>query len=73
MGNRETKIVDPKANVINEVIVEQKNNNGIDQIKLYLLIITVILGIELVLKLYKMHNKRIKKRYIGQINEVERI
>lgn len=72
MGKEQSKIANPKANVINEVVVEQKDN-GFEQIKLYLLIIAAVAVIELALKLYGMHNKRIKKRYTGQVNEIERI
>lgn len=72
MGSQETKLANPKANVINEVVLDQKEN-GWEEIKIYLIIITVVAIIELALKVYRMHNKRIKKRYIGQTNEVERI
>lgn len=72
MGNQEAKLTNPKANVVNEVVVEQKDN-GFEQMKIYLLIITVILAIELALKLYRMHTKGLKKRYIGQVSEIERI
>lgn len=72
MGKPNSKIENPNANVVNEVIVERKEFN-FSQIELCVLLITIIVCINLALKLYTFHNRRLKKRYMSRANELDTI
>lgn len=71
MGKPNSKIEKPSANVINEVEVVQNRNPDQSAIQLYLLIITVCVSLNFLLKLYSLHSKRLKKKYTG--NNMEKI
>lgn len=72
MGEQQSKVVKPNANVVNEVVVEN-NTPELDTIKLYLLLITIILSINFALGIYAMHNKRLKKKYYSRANDLDKI
>lgn len=59
MGGQKSKIVNPNANVINEVkIVEVESS-----IKHYLIIMIVILALQFLTTVYQLHKRSIKKNY----------
>ena len=61
MGGQESKITDPKANVVNEVVITH-NNSDLLLIEICLLIRTTIVCIDVPVKIYSHHNKMVKKR-----------
>lgn len=73
MGKPNSKVENPNANVVNEVLVENDNKPELDTIKLYLLLITIILSINFALGLYAMHNKKLKKKYYSKANDLDKI
>lgn len=56
MGNKSTKIQDPKANVINEIEIDQKQVNT-ERIEICLVIITIFTVLTFALRVYAIHNK----------------
>lgn len=72
MGKPQSKVVNPNANVVNEVVVEN-NTPDLDTIELYLLLITIILSINFALGIYAMHYKRLKKKYYSRANDLDKI
>lgn len=72
MGKPNSKVENPNANVVNEVVI-QDNKSELDTIKLYLLLITIILSINFALGIYAMHNKRLKKKYYSRANDLDKI
>lgn len=67
MGSQPSKIVDPKANVVNELEI-QTNVPKLAFIETLLTIITIISCVTFVLRIYAMHNKKLKKRYQSTTN-----
>lgn len=72
MGQSQTKLDKPAANVINEVEISQDKLN-LNKIEICLLIITILLGISFALKIYSMHTRRLRKRYSSRANELNTI
>lgn len=70
MGLVDVKTVDSTANVINKVEV---SNTDVKLITIFVVLIFVILVAHLLYKLYKYHNKCIKKRYQSQANDLDKI
>lgn len=68
MGKPNSKLENPNANVINEVEIEQDRSPDQSTIQLYLLIITVCVCLNFFLKVYSLHNKRLKKKYTVNSN-----
>lgn len=74
MGKPNSKVVDPNANVVNEVVVENNNNSeDLYMIKIYTLLITIILSINFVISVYGLHNKKLKKRYMSKATDLDRV
>lgn len=73
MGQPESKVVKPNANVVNEVIVENNYSKDLDAIKLYLLLISIVLSTNFILSIYAMHNKKLKKKYSSRANDLDKI
>lgn len=71
MGNRSTKIQDPKANVINEIEIDQKQVNT-ERMEICLVIITIFTVLTFALRVYAIHNKNLKKRYMSRANNLDR-
>lgn len=57
MGNHDSKIDNPNANVINEITVK------IEYPIVYLIIIIVILILQFLTTLYQLHKRSLKKNY----------
>lgn len=72
MCKTQTKLDRPTANVINEVEVLQ-NKINLDKIEICLIIVTILLGLNFVLKVYSMHTRRLRKRYSSRANELDKI
>ena len=70
MGTVDVKSVDTTANVINKVEV---NNSDLKLITILISIIFIIIIGHLLYKLYKLHNRCIKKRYQSQANDLDKI
>jgi len=70
MGLIDTKRVDSAANVINKVEIE---SNNLSYITLLLLAIFILMMIHALIKVYKLHNKCLKKRYNSRANGLETI
>lgn len=64
MGNEESKIQDPKANVINEVEVVDKQDSNSLQLQLWIIIF--LITIQIGLKLFLLHKKSLKRRYMNR-------
>lgn len=72
MGGKQSKITDPAANIVNEIEVNQEMAN-FALIETTLVIISVLMCLSVALKLYSMHNKMLKRKYLNRINSVEKI
>jgi len=70
MGLIDTKTVDSPANVINKV---ESNNNDLELIHTLLTIIVVIMCTNCFYILYKLHNKCLKKKYMSQAIDLDKI
>jgi hypothetical protein len=70
MGLIDAKAVDSTANVINKVEVGTYN---LDWITLILGIIATIMIVNALIKLYKLHNKCLKKKYESRANDLDKI
>lgn len=67
MGGQNTKIKDPKANVINEVEIQAPQVN-IKNIELMLVVITIAILANICIKLYVMHKKSLKREFKCKAN-----
>lgn len=72
MGKPQSKIVNPNANVINNVEIVDHTAH-IDSLWYLLLILTVLCAVNLLLKVYLMHKRSIKKRYMSRGNDLDKI
>ena len=72
MGNEESKIVNPKANVINEITVMHEDHE-LFVIEICLVLISILMCLNLAMNIYSMHNKRLKKRYLSRGNSLDKI
>jgi len=70
MGLIDTKTVDSTANVINKV---ESNTIDLELIHTLLIIIVFIMCANCFCKLYKLHNKCLKKKYMSQANDLDKI
>jgi len=70
MAIEDVKSVDSTANVINKV---ESDNIDLELIHTLLIIIVVIMCANCFYKLYKLHNKCLKKKYMSQANDLEKI
>lgn len=72
MGKQQSKIVNPNANVINNVEIVD-HTAQIDSLWYLLLILIVLCAVNLLLKVYLLHKRSIKKRYMSRANELDKI
>jgi len=70
MGLIDTKTLDSTANVINKV---ESNTIDLELIHTLLIIIVFIMCANCFYKLYKLHNKCLKKKYLSQANDLDKI
>ena len=68
----QSKLNRPTANVINEIEVGQEKIN-LNKIEICLLIITILIGLNFVLKIYNMHTRRLRKIYLSRANDVDKV
>lgn len=72
MGNPESKLEKPNANVINEVEIKEDKIN-LQTIEICMIIITIVSIINLALHVFALHNKKLKKKYISMGNQLNKI
>lgn len=72
MGKTESKLEKPNANVINEVEIKEDKIN-IQTIEICMVIITIVSLMNLVIHLYALHNKKLKKKYLSMANQLDKI
>lgn len=72
MGRPHSKVENANANVLNEVVIDN-NNQDLFEIKIYILLVAIITVLNLAFKIYAMHNKKLKKKYISRANELDKI
>lgn len=71
MLDENSKILNPKANVVNEVEVVEKQDSSILQLQLWIIIFFI--GIQLGLKLFLLHKKSLKRKYLNRAASVAEI
>lgn len=72
MGGKQTKFKDSQANVVNNVEVID-HTTQLDSLWYLLLISAVVNVINLILKLYLLHKRSLKKRYASRGNDLDKI
>lgn len=72
MGKEQSKFVRPNANVVNEVKVVE-HQIDLFKIELYLILITAFVCLNFALKIYSIHNKILKKKYMSKASNLERV
>lgn len=72
MGAQKSKIEKPNANVINNLEIID-HTTQLDSIWYLLLIITVISVANLSIRIYLLHKRSLRKRYISRANELDKI
>lgn len=72
MGGQKSKIVNPNANVINNVEIID-HTTQLDSIWYMLLIIIIISAANLIIRVYLLHKRSLRKRYISRANELDKI
>lgn len=72
MGHRNSKISNPTANVVNNVEIVD-HTTQIDSLWYILLISTVLSAVNLLLKLYLLHKRSLRKRYASRGDNLDKI
>lgn len=72
MGGKNAKFENPKANIINNVEVID-HTSELNSLWYLLLILVAISAISLLLKIYILHKRSLKKTYISRANNIEKI
>lgn len=72
MGQPESKLEKPNANVITNVEVVD-HTARIDSLWFLLLCITVMTGANLTLKLYLLHKRSLRKKYASRADNLDKI
>lgn len=72
MGGQQTKIKDPKANVINNVEVIDHTPH-LDSLYNLMLVLVVISSLNLFIKVYIMHKRAMRKTYLSRGNDLDKI
>lgn len=72
MGGKNAKFENPKANIINNVEVID-HTSELNSLWYLLLISVAISAISLLLKIYILHKRSLKKAYISRANNIEKI
>lgn len=72
MGGKNAKFENPKANIINNVEVID-HTSELNSLWYLLLISVAISAVSLLLKIYILHKRSLKKAYISRANNIEKI
>lgn len=72
MGQKSSKIENPNANVINEIEVGQGTVN-LERIEICLMIIAILTILDFALRIYSIHNRKLKKKYMSRANDLDKI
>jgi len=70
MGFVDTKVFDSTANVVNKV---EFKNIDLETITILLIIIVIIMSASVFIKIFKLHNRCLKKRFQSQENDLDEI
>lgn len=71
MGKEQSKIENPKANVVNEVEVTETKDSTSLQLLLWIIIMLLILQVGL--KIFLLHKKSLKRRYMTRAASMAQI
>jgi len=69
MGIIDTKVFDSRANVVKKV---KSQNIDLETIPILLIIIVIKMSPSVFLKVYKLHNRCLKKRFQGRANDLDK-
>lgn len=72
MGGQKSKIERPNANVVNNVEIID-HTNQLDSLWFLLLISTILSAVSLLIKIYLLHKRSLRKRYASRANELDKI
>lgn len=72
MGGNPTKLANPRANVINNVEVIDHTPH-LDSLYNLILILVVISSLNLLIKIYILHKRSIKKTYLSRGNDLDKV
>lgn len=72
MGGKESKIDNPNANVVNNVEIID-HTTQLNSLWYLVLILTLLSAAHLLLKLYLLHKRSLRKRYASRGNDLEKI
>lgn len=72
MGKTQSKVEKPNANVINNVKIVD-HTQEINSLWLLLLILIILSTINLLIKIYQLHKKSLKKKYSSRADNLDKI
>lgn len=72
MGGQPTKLANPRANVINNVEVIDHTPH-LDSLYSLILILVVLTALDLLLKVYIMHKRSMRKTYLSRGNDLDKV
>lgn len=72
MGGQPTKLANPRANVINNVEVIDHTPH-LDSLYILILILVVLTALNLLLKVYIMHKRSMRKTYLSRGNDLDKV
>lgn len=72
MGGQPTKLANPRANVINNVEVIDHTPH-LDSLYNLILILVVLTALNLLLKVYIMHKRSMRKTYLSRGNDLDKV
>lgn len=64
MGGSKSKVDRSNANVINDITVDEKLTVNTSTIEVLLVVICVLLIIQILMRVYKMHTHKLRKKYL---------
>lgn len=72
MGGNPTKLSNPKGNVINNVEIVD-HTSQIDSVWSLMLVSVVLQALSLLIKLYQLHKRSLRKKYESRATELDKI
>lgn len=71
MGQKQSRIDNPNTNLWNEIDINEGTN--LQTIEICLIIITTLVGLNFVLTIYKIHTKKLKKKYYSRAHDLDKV
>lgn len=72
MGKTESKLEKPNANVVNNLeIIDHREQ--INSLWILLLILIIITAVNLIMKLYILHKRSLRKRYASRATDLDKV